>query len=149
MGRQGWTGLSSGTEPLMTSALPHQVSCMGSQARFCCRVCGLPQTILPPQPGLILLLSRDSALAALASKLGPLTPSFPRSAVSLQASSECSAEALYCIPSQQDCGHTPEKSEFKEGLSVNKGVSPPQLLWPRARIQMNPPTASPQPPPPF
>lgn len=51
---------SSGTEPLMTSALPHQASCMGSQARFCCRVCGLPRTILlPPQPGLIALLSRD------------------------------------------------------------------------------------------
>lgn len=124
---------SSGTEPLTTSALPHQASCMSSQARFCCRVCGLPQTILPPQPGLI-LLSRDSALAALASKLGPLTPSFPRSVVSLQASNVCSAETLYCIPSQQDCGHTPEKSEFKEGLSVNKGVSPPQFSWPRARI---------------
>lgn len=102
---------SSGTEPLMTSALPHQASCMGSQARFCCRVCGLPRTILlPPQPGLIPLLSRDcSALAALASRLGPLTPSFPRSVVSLQASDVCSAEALYCIPSQQGCGHTPEE----------------------------------------
>ena len=33
-----------------------------------------------------------------------------------QAFSVCSAEALYCVPSQQETTDTPKKSEFKEGL---------------------------------